>query len=597
MTSTLKSKFSRKSSLLSGGGGLGSSAPNDRFSGNGGRGRAGSDATVRTNATGAGTGRPGYLEANDRDSYDTGRGGAPIASVSENVSLVYSEKITLMNYSYFQPLAETPRVDADGFTLPPENRGQAPWERPTGTPRNLLDDEDDETDGVSPLPTPGANGSFSAPKLNMALAPLPIEEDESERQAALQKMQSTLLAKPPSGPGRKNTIRGRRDVRNTTFNTLPDDMPLAQALKLQGQQEDAAEQRTMAESPVQEVLSTPTGSVFPPTGRPSMSGGTFTGLNPLTAQFTGRHNTNTNASSPSSLIGSMNPFDQNGPAIAGSGLRATMTETVNAISKGGLVQKAMVTGEICVTMRDLPEYIPANGVGPVHIRLDEFEQLEKVAPNPKYLSQVPERPGEYYLNVELLASATISQSSRPVLFKYQLHVGEGRAGEFAPIEVHPQWKTAAGETRLLINYKSNEEGRLARSLAAASSTSLFGENSSGKLSDVSVVAGLGGPDITGVQAKPPGGTWSAEKRKMLWNVTDVDLDSKSAASAGKIVARFVSAPDGPPGQPQGVSLTWKCHGSLTSGLNLSIVTPPGTSEGWRFEEVGKAVVSGKYTAE
>ena len=481
--------------------------------------------------------------------------------------------------------------------MPPENRGQAPWERPSGTPRNLLDDEDDETDGVSPLATPGANGTYSAPKLNMALAPLPIEEDESERQAALQKMQSTLLAKPPSGPGRKNTIRGRRDVRNTTFNTLPDDMPLAQALKLQGQQEDAAEQRRMTESPVQEVLATPTGSSFP-SGKTGMSTGTgtFAGLNPLTTQFTGRPNS-TNVSSPSSMAGTMNPFDQNGPAIAGPGLRATMTETVNAISKGGLVQKAMVTGEICVTMRDLPQYIPANGVGPVHIRLDEFEELEKVAPNPKYLSQVPEKPGEYYLNVELLASATISQSSRPVLFKYQLHVGEGRAGEFAPIEVHPQWKTAAGETRLLINYKSNDQGRLARSLAAASSSSLFGESTSGKLSEVSVVAGLGGPEVTGVQAKPPGGTWSAEKRKMVWNVTDVDLDSKSAASAGKIVARFVSAPDGPVGQPQGVSLQWKCQGGLTSGLNLSIVTPEGTSEGWRFEEVGKAVVSGKYTAE
>ena len=183
------------------------------------------------------------------------------------------------------------------------------------------------------------------------------------------------------------------------------------------------------------------------------------------------------------------------------------------------------------------------------------------------------------------------------MFKYQLHVGDGRAGEFAPIEVHPQWKTAAGETRLLINYKSNDQGRLARSLAATSSTSPFGESTSGKLSEVSVVAGLGGPEITGVQAKPPGGTWSAEKRKMVWNVTDVDLDSRSAASAGKIVARFVSSPDAPLGQPQGVSLQWKCQGGLTSGLSLSIVTPPGTAEGWRFEEVGKAVVSGKYTAE
>jgi hypothetical protein len=84
LTSTLKSKFSRKSSLL-GTVGLGAgSSPSDRFNGMGtaGRGRSGSDATVRTNATGANAGRsglgpgPGGYEQTERNSYDIGRGGA-----------------------------------------------------------------------------------------------------------------------------------------------------------------------------------------------------------------------------------------------------------------------------------------------------------------------------------------------------------------------------------------------------------------------------------------------------------------------------------------------------------------------------------------
>jgi hypothetical protein len=482
-------------------------------------------------------------------------------------------------------------VDEEGFSLPPENRGQAPWERPAtngGTPRNLLDeDDDDERDNISPLPS--ASGStFGAPKLNMALAPLPIQEDESSRQAALQKMQSTLLSQPPSAPGRKNTIRGRRDVRNTTFNTLPDDMPLAQALKLQGQQEDTVDRNREGQGEAgQEVLATPTTSVFG-AGAASTMNQRGSVVSPMIPQFTGRDNGNGTAmSSPTSVIGSTNPFDQGASVLTGSGLRATITETVHVVSKGGLAQKAMVNGEICVTIRELSKYASTNGSDPIHIRLDEFEQLEKVAPNPKFLSQVPERPGEYYLKPEVLAHATASQSTRPVLFKYQLHVGEGRAGDFAPIEVHPQWKIAPGDNRLLINYKSNDEGRLARRLRET------GEGM-GRLTEISVVAGLGGPEITQVQAKPQGGTWSAERRRMVWNVSDVDFDPSSGSSAGKIVARFLSSAEGPLGRPEGVSLRWKCEGSLTSGLNLSVVS---SNDGWRFEEVGKAVVSGKYTAE
>lgn len=574
LSSTLKSKFSRKSSLLGGigiGGSGGTMTP-------AGRGRSDSSATVRTNATGAGN--------QGRNGFGHGTGGF------ETIENPNGRSDSRNGMALASPVLDSPRVDADGFTLPPDNRNQAPWERPTnaGVPRNLLDDEDD--DGVSPLPT-STNSIYGAPKLNLALASQPIQESEADQQAALQKMQNTLLSKPPSGPSRKNTIRGRRDVRNTTFNTLPDDMPLAQALKLQGQQEDAAERAAMTESPTQEILATPPSSAglnpfYVSNPRSSVS-------TPLVPQFTGRDNFTAASSPTTSVMGGMNPFDQAASALNGPGLRATITETVNVASKGGLVSKAMITGEICVTLRDLSKYSPLHGLGPVHIRLDEFEQLEKVAPNPKYLSQVPDRPGEYYLHPEKLASATSQQTTRPVLFKYQLHVGEGKAGDFAPIEVHPQWKVTPGETRLVINYKSNDQGRLARRINSHISSSLFGQELQGKMTDLSIIAGLGGVEVTGVQAKPAGGTWSAEKRKMVWNVNEVDFDPSSTSSAGKIVARFLSSTDGGLAQPEGVTLRWKVDGSLTSALGLSVVN--GTEGGWKFEEVGKAVISGKYVAE
>jgi hypothetical protein len=85
LTSTLKSKFSRKSSLL-GTVGLGTSNSNSGGSFTGGRGRSESNATVRTSTTGRGpqAGGPGGFEslADQRDSYETGRNGVTVASVS-----------------------------------------------------------------------------------------------------------------------------------------------------------------------------------------------------------------------------------------------------------------------------------------------------------------------------------------------------------------------------------------------------------------------------------------------------------------------------------------------------------------------------------
>src|SRR4051794_2153643 len=108
-----------------------------------------------------------------------------------------------------------PGVDSEGFSVPPANRDQAPWDRNAGASRNLMDDDNDENDNVSALPmsaTPTTGNTVSG-KYSLAMAPSPIEESEAERQAALQKVQSTLLAAPPSGSdrgvNRRSTMRAR----------------------------------------------------------------------------------------------------------------------------------------------------------------------------------------------------------------------------------------------------------------------------------------------------------------------------------------------------------------------------------------------------
>ena len=56
------------------------------------------------------------------------------------------------------------------------------------------------------------------------------------------------------------------------------------------------------------------------------------------------------------------------------------------------------------------------------------------------------------------------------------------------------------------------------------------------------------------------------------------------------------------GVPEGVTLRWRVEGCLSSGLGISVVEPTSDTEtsrgeAWRFEQVSKAVVSGKYVAE
>lgn len=419
----------------------------------------------------------------------------------------------------FTPALATPvdvdrQVDNEGFSVPPPDRGDAPWER-QGT-RDLMDDDDEEQLRDSSARVESPAEAAPGPRFsNLALAPAPITESEADRAAALAKMQSTLLS-GPQAPRRASTMRGRRDVRNTMFGALDkvdDEASLGDVMRSQR----AAAGTEMVASPI------------------SVAG---------------------------------NPFETSSPA--GAGLRASFVETINAVIKDGAVQRAVITGEVKLTLN-------ATSIGSqqlLHIRLDAFEQLDKVAPNPKYLSQYPNTPGEYFLDLDALAHASSGQG--PTLFKYQVHISEARAAEWTPLEITPQWKPMQGETRLVMTYHANPSSRLAKS--------------SSRLTDLRLTVGLGGPEVTTVQAKPPGGTWSPEARQITWTLPELDL---AQSTPGKIVARFIT-PGEELGVPEPVTAHFKVDGTLSTGLGVSVVD---SSAGWTFEQVAKGTTSGKYVVE
>jgi len=454
-----------------------------------------------------------------------------------------------------------PPVDDEGFSVAPADRHRSPWDEP--------DDPAQIVPPIVPTAASGPNGQFNQkftaspagsteeltsptpsqpgqPRINLSLATVPIQEDEEERLAALQKMQQTLQMQPPQQPSRRQTIaRGRRDVRNTMFGTLGE-----------------------------AVIVSPTSAT--PMGEPSSNGVMAQENSAVSGER--KAPLITRQASVSSVT-SNNPFDS--PGLGNNfpsnltatddapGLRASMVETVNVIVRDGQVQRLQINGEIHLSLRLKPGSSASQG--PIHIRLSEFEGLEKIAPNPAFLAQVPDRPGEYFLNSEVLASAAPTSAKGTLLFRYQVYIPAGQELATLPLVLEPAFRCGDGETRMILNYKMNEASRLR------------------KLSNVSVIATFGpGPSVSNVQAKPAGGVWSSSSRRMTWNMDEI-------SDNGKIIAKFTSEP-GNPLSPTGVQASWSAEGNLCSGIGIDVVH--GDVEiGLDFAEVKKVVTTGKYLAE
>ncbi|PWN45477.1 hypothetical protein IE81DRAFT_344781 [Ceraceosorus guamensis] len=426
-----------------------------------------------------------------------------------------------------------PQVDAEGYSIPPPDR--KPWEPTAGA--SLMDE--DASEEISDLPrVSGMNIS------SKAVTPKP--EDSAQDQAALERVRSTLLTArtPPTAPSRRNTTRrDRRDVRNTTYNPN---------LNLDAGTSTATGGGSVA-SP---IAASTTASRFDPDRTQSI----------------------VSMTSMSGAAGS--PFEAASAGVGGAaaasapGLRAAVTETVNVIFDGRDIQRIMIVGELSVTLKDI------GTTEPLHLRLDAFEELEKAAPNPAFVQSIPDRPGEYRLDVASL----VSKGGAGVLLKYQLHVSESRKRDYVPLDVVAQWRCEQHQTSLLCNYTPNTTNKL----LASGIDGMPNEVVASTLQDVSFVATIQPSNVAGHMSKPVG-TWSAEHKRMFWK-----LDHTEAASAGKVLARFqVDAPT----SPSGVQVRWKVIGRTISALGVNVVSDSTIApSALRFDSVARSTVSGKYVA-
>lgn len=467
-------------------------------------------------------------------------------------------------------------------------------------------------------------------RLNLALSSTPIKEDEAERKAALAKMQQTLQM-APGAPMRRTTIaRGRREARHTIQASPTENSPVSpehmRALAQLGEDEEHLQNvsPTNTLSVRQDVirktsLSSLSSSRNPfespalgssaPTFNPTISSTTVTpqvagaagaalagtaalgtaalrhsstGADP--AASAGLSATPTEIQSPATKAAAAVPTATTTSINVAPGLRATMVETVHAFIRQFASQRTVVTGEVHVslaasTSRALP---PAGSA--LHIRLTEFDALESVSPNPAFLVQVPDSPGEYYLNTDALAQATTypetGEGLGPVLFKYHVLVPEGAETTVAPLILNPAFQIKNGETRMILHYRA--QGSTTSDLGLAVT---FPES----------------PAVTTTQSKPVSGVWGAPADGSDGHQISWSLEEAKVGAEGKIVARFLTAAGSGQLAPTSVNAHFVVPNHLISGLGIEIVDgegkEPPTLHGWSFDDVSRSTVSGTYVGD
>ena len=223
-----------------------------------------------------------------------------------------------------------------------------------------------------------------------------------------------------------------------------------------------------------------------------------------------------------------------------------------------------------------------------NIRLENFGQLDKVAPNQTFVSQSSaERPGEYQLEL-----APVVGSRPQVAFKYQVHLDTASMAKQAPLLLTPSWKVEPTQTSVILTYTLNP--------AFASSAIT--------LHNVMLVLSLGdGSSRAASCQSKPAGNFSKERNAIYWRIDELSIAPGKAPE--KVIARF-STPEGT-GTVGKAEARWELtdvDASIGSGLTLSASDGGNSSDpfadeerataaSWRHVQGVRKLVSGTYQAQ
>ncbi|OQO11578.1 hypothetical protein B0A48_03305 [Cryoendolithus antarcticus] len=471
-----------------------------------------------------------------------------------------------------QPTITEPQRDNEGYSLPPSNVNPI-----TQAQQEAL-----------------SNGENVQPQYNVSIRNAPIQED-ADRDTALADIASKLQIAPTLNPRRMGTVRGRRDARNSF---VP---PPAGEQQVESSAIDAPQ--AIAPPPVAEVEQTERALPAEPTAAPLASPHSIGGFSPgqvpastfspfptasepfspfrpqsRTAQL-GNEAAGDNQSirSSRSLTSTGSQGGIRHPELTDNGLNSSVVETVSARFENGQLISSTLIGEIALAHN--PTDFSASTPGTETIRMENFSNLEKVAPNPAFIA-ASQKDGEYSVN---LASLSRTQ----VAFKYQIR-SEAAASE-APLLITPAFKIEATQASIIVSYSLNP------SFALHNRPSIT-------LSNVILGLTLEGVKASACLSKPVG-TFAREKNLIFWNIGDITLTPGAAPS--KVLARFTTETEAKSGS---VEARWEISGEQAMGLGSQVgisvkagaddpfADEEGLREVWKGVKGVRKVVAGSYVA-
>ncbi|KAF2206403.1 hypothetical protein CERZMDRAFT_108074 [Cercospora zeae-maydis SCOH1-5] len=489
-----------------------------------------------------------------------------------------------------QPPPEPPR-DHEGFSVPPQ-----------------------QLDPISQAQADAAElGERQEPQFNVNIRNAPIQEEGGE--AALASMANKLA--PPPTQKRGGTIRGRRDNRNSAIVSTygpPDGFSSDTAnstTSLVNQTSEPFASAPMSTSPppgspttIQSavptspqtaapvLLQSPSGA-FSPTGTGQTAFSAFSSPTepqspvqsshaaPLAAQHTGDNHSIRSARS----LQSSASYAQRHPELTSPGLSSSIIETVSARFEHGQLASSSLIGEIALAYHADASF-PSSGHET--IRLENFAQLDKVAPNPAFIDQASGREGEYSVNLANLAKTSVA-------FKYQVR-GEAAQSQ-TPVLLTPAFRIEDNLAMVIVSYA------LHPSFVALGSESVT-------LHNVTIALTLEGSKATSCQSKPVG-TFSRDKNLIFWQLDEITL--RPGGEANKLLAKFVTDGRASGGYVEGrFEIAGEQAQGLGSGLAVSVLGTDGaaadpfadesaagaapSAANWRNVPTQKKLTSGQYIA-
>lgn len=428
------------------------------------------------------------------------------------------------------------------------------------------------------------------PQFKLDIRNAPIAEEGGD--AALTSMANTLkMQAPPPTSRRAGTVRGRRDMRASVYGQSPVTTPDVTTEEEPVRTISPAVQTHEATRAPLEIST----SSLPAAQSPSSPG--FASSSSAFSPFHGSAQAiaaNVFAR-PASRIGESD-YDagsiRSGRSLSSSqsqtnkhpdlhepGLNSSIIETVSAWFDQGQLTRSVTIGEIALA------YNPTNFSSPFgheNIRVDGFSSLEKVAPNPAFLTAAGEQSGEYSVNLGGISKTAVA-------FKYQVSNPGATA---APLLLTPAWKIEPTQTSAILSYSLNPAFIL-----PAGQTSVT-------LQNVVLMLYLDPTSKATTCLSKPVGNFDKTKNLIYWQLGNITLSS----TPGKLLARF-QTPEGE-AKPGHIEAKWEVVGAdLGTGLGISVKEEAkeadpfadeslATAEGGNWKRVAEVrrVVSGVYQA-